>query len=173
MWNYVCKRPFLVEQFIDDQSHAEVGMVTFLKEQKLYKVPSFAKGFRTILVHEFFSNLSSQVSDSTSGWYHQVYVRAQMVPFSPTVINKILGRSNGLQSCAFPANFPTGFDLIIYEITGNKVVTWLNDSKFLASSLTLKYYVMYKIAVNNWLSSSHTTSVFKDMVVCYWKGDSF
>ena len=68
LWNYVCKRPFLVERFNDDQSHAEVGMVTFLKEHKLYKAASFAKGFRPVLVHEFFSNLSSQVSDSTSAW---------------------------------------------------------------------------------------------------------
>ena len=161
LWDYVCKRPFLVEHFIDDQSYAEFGMVTFLKEYKLYKVASFAKGFRPVLVHEFFSNLSSHVSDSTSGWYHQVYVRGQMVPFSPEVINKILGRSVGLKSSAFLEDFPTDFDLISYEITGKKVVSWPNDSRFPASSLTLKYYVLYKIAMNNWLSSAHTTSVFK------------
>ena len=163
LWNYVCKRPFLVDKFIDDQSSAEVGMVTFLKEQKLYKAASFAKGFRPVLVHEFFSNLSSQVSDSTSGWYHQLYVRGQMVSFSPAEINKILGCSDAVLSYAFPSDFPLDFDCLISEITGNKMVSWPNDSKFPASSLRLKYYVLYKIAANNWLPFSHTTSVFKEM----------
>ena len=61
------------------------------------------------------------------------------MPFSPKVINKILGRPVGLKSSAFPKVFPTYFDLIIFEITGKKVVSWPNDSKFPASSLTLKY----------------------------------
>ena len=138
-------------------------MVKFLKEHKLYKAASFATGFRPVLVHEYFSNLSSNVSDSTSRWYHQVCVRGKVVPFSPKVIKKILGRFVGLESSAFPKDFPTDFDLIISKITGQKLMSLPNDSKFPASSLTLKYYVLYKIAVNNWLSSSHTTSVFKDM----------
>ena len=163
MWDYMCKRPFLVEHFIDEQPYVEFGMVNFLKEHKLYRVASFAKGFRRVLVHELFLNLSSQVNDSTSGWYQQIYVRGQMVPFSPSDINKILDHSVELKSSVYPVDFPTDYDLIIYEITGKKVVSWPNDSKFPASSLTLKYYVLYKIAVNNWLPSSHTTSVFKDM----------
>ena len=32
LWDYVCKRLFLVERFIDDQSYAKFGMVMFLKE---------------------------------------------------------------------------------------------------------------------------------------------
>ena len=31
MWDYVCKRPFLVEHFTDNQSYAEFYMVKFLK----------------------------------------------------------------------------------------------------------------------------------------------
>ena len=104
-----------------------------------------------MLVHGFFSNLSLQVNDSTSSRYHQVYVRGKMVPFSPSVINKTLGRSVEFKSSAYPDDFPTDYDLIISEITDKKVVSWPNHSKFPASSLTLKYYLLYKIAVNNWV----------------------
>ena len=85
------------------------------------------------------------------------------MPFSPSVINKILGCSVELKSSAFLDDFPMDFDLSISKITGKKVVSWPNDSKFPASFLTLKYYVLYNIVVNNWLPSSYTTSVFKDM----------
>ena len=142
-------------------------MVNFLKDQKLYRTASFANGFRPVLVHEFFSNLSPQVNDSTSGWYHQMHVKGKMVSFSPSVINKILGRSVELNSSATPDDFPTDYDLIILEITCKRVVSWPNDFKFPASSLTLKYYVLYKIVVNNWLPSYHTTNVFKDRVHFY------
>ena len=87
-----------------------------------------------------------------------------MAPCSPSIINKTLGRSvEFTSSTTYPDDFLTDYDLMISEIKGKKVVSWPNDCKFPTSSLTLKYYMVYKIVVNNWLPSSHTTSVFKDM----------
>ena len=89
IWDYVCKRPFLVERCIDEQSYSEFGMVNFLKEQKLYREASFTKGFRPVLVHEFFLNLSSQVNDSTSGWYLKCMLEVKWCHFLLLLLTRL------------------------------------------------------------------------------------
>ena len=55
---------------------------------------------------------------------------------------------------------------VILELTTNSISVWPRKNKVLMSSILLvKYSVMHKIALCNWLPSLHKTYVTKDMAI--------
>ena len=52
---------------------------------------------------------------------------------------------------------------VIVELIVNSIAIWPNKNKVLSSTLSVKYFVLHKITLSNWLPSLHKYYATKDM----------
>lgn len=93
IWNsrIIClKEKFLCEKTISIANHENLGIVDFLKEKGLFGSVTKPKGFVGALVHEFYSNLPSDIRETSSRRYYKVNVRDHVFDFSHALINNYL-----------------------------------------------------------------------------------
>lgn len=103
--------------------------------------------------------------DSTSNNYHKVFVRGKLFDLSPEIINCALDRKSLGSEVEYVnlSTYAVDFDLVIEEVTGENSYFWPEDiAEFASSNLTLKYSVLFALAIRNWLPSSHRTIVGRD-----------
>ena len=62
-------------------------------------------------------------------------------------------------------DFGLDMNTIIMELTAQSLTVWSSKNKVLSSILSVKYSILHKITLTNWLPSLHKTYVSKDMVV--------
>ncbi|XP_050891404.1 uncharacterized protein LOC127096911 [Lathyrus oleraceus] len=111
-----------------------------IQEAGLMKtVTQFSKCY-DMLVKEFIVNLSEECADGKSKEFRKVYVRGKCVNFSPSVINKYLGRPDEAQP----------------ELEVRK---WPLKGKLVASKLSVKYAILHKIGAANWVPTNHKSTV--------------
>ncbi|XP_057418197.1 uncharacterized protein LOC130712378 [Lotus japonicus] len=106
------------------------------------------------LVKEFQVNLSDDVGNPASPEFRKVYVRGQCVNFSPAIINKALERS-----VVEFVEEELSLDTIAEELTGEKVTKWPAKKLLSTGYLTMKYAILNRIGVVNWIPSNHTSAV--------------
>ncbi|XP_050902046.1 uncharacterized protein LOC127110447 [Lathyrus oleraceus] len=82
----------------------------------------------------------AEYDDGKSKEFRKVYVRGKCVNFSPSVINKYLGRPDEAQP----------------ELEVRK---WPLKGKLVASKLSVKYAMLHKIGVANWVPTNHKSIV--------------
>ena len=110
------------------------------------------------VVREFYVNLHKGISDPGDPQAFKPYVRGHLFDFSPAAINEYL------MSYRDPTKeFVPDYNVIMSEITGKKKKKWPRASEFPASILTLKYGILHKITIRNWLPSLHKTNIRKAM----------
>ncbi|XP_050896468.1 uncharacterized protein LOC127103247 [Lathyrus oleraceus] len=115
-------------------------IMDLIQEAGLMKtVTQFSKCYE-MLVKEFIVNLSEECVDGKSKEFRKVYVRGKCVIFSPSVINKYLGRPDEAQP----------------ELEVRK---WPLKGKLVASKLSVKYAMLHKIGVANWVPTNHKSTV--------------
>jgi hypothetical protein len=68
------------------------------------------------LMKEFIVNITNECNKEGSREYHKVYVRGNCVNFSPTVINKLLGRNTNSVT-----NEVSSIDKVAQEITARQL----------------------------------------------------
>ncbi|XP_050897456.1 uncharacterized protein LOC127104309 [Lathyrus oleraceus] len=102
-------------------------------------VTRFSKCYEK-LVKEFIVNLSEECADGKSMEFRKVYVRGKCVNFSPSVINKYLGRPDEAQP----------------ELEVRK---WPLKGKLVASKMSVKYAMLHKIGAANWVSTNQKSTV--------------
>ncbi|GAA0143674.1 hypothetical protein LIER_35787 [Lithospermum erythrorhizon] len=97
--------------------------------------------------------MTEDIDDIASPHYHKVTFRNCTFDFSPRLINDYFGLPNG---------GGTGYNLrtndIVNVLTGGVVDTW-PDKGLPSSRLSVKYAVLYKVGVANWIPTIHNTSV--------------
>ncbi|MCH82675.1 envelope-like protein, partial [Trifolium medium] len=84
----------------------------------------------------------------------KVFVRGRCVEFSPAVINRFLGRSEEAKAEVEVSN-----NIVCKTITGNQVKQWPRKGKLSSSRLTMKYDVLNRIGVANWVPTHHTSDI--------------
>ncbi|XP_050902615.1 uncharacterized protein LOC127114756 [Lathyrus oleraceus] len=107
------------------------------------------------LVKEFVVTIPDGCDDTKSVDYGKVYVRGNVVTFSPTMINKFLGRTNEPR-----AELEVTDDQVCKEITTKQVKHWSNKGKLFASNLSVKYATLHRIVTANWVPTNHTSTIF-------------
>ena len=60
-------------------------------------------------------------------------------------------------------DFVLDMNKVIMELTANSIIIWPDNNKVLSSILLVKYFILNKIALSNWLPSFHKSYVTKDM----------
>ncbi|XP_057444325.1 uncharacterized protein LOC130736518 [Lotus japonicus] len=84
----------------------------------------------------------------------ELCVRGQCVIFSPAIINKALERS-----VVEFVEEELSLDTIAEELTGGKVTKWPAKKLISTGYLTVKYAILNRIGVVNWIPSNHTSAV--------------
>ncbi|GAA0151212.1 hypothetical protein LIER_09982 [Lithospermum erythrorhizon] len=104
--------------------------------------------------------MTEDIDDPESPNFQKVILRNYTIEFSPSIINAYFGRANGGK---------TGSKLKLYEIakvlTGGAVYTWLDKGQIPSSRLSVKYVVLPKVGVVNWVPTTYTTSVSETMAM--------
>ncbi|CAJ2633262.1 unnamed protein product [Trifolium pratense] len=98
------------------------------------------------------------VSDLGNCYDRLVFVRGRCVHFSPSIINKYLGRSD-----EEVAELEVTDNEICRTITGNRLKQWPSQIKLSASQLSPLYAILNKIVVVNWVPTTHSSNVAKEL----------
>ncbi|XP_058741115.1 uncharacterized protein LOC131613463 [Vicia villosa] len=106
------------------------------------------------LVKEFVVNLSEDCGNSRSANYRKVFVRGKCVSFSPSVINKFLGRTDEAQT-----ELEVTDNQVCQVITAKQVKGWPMKDKLTASKLSIKYEMLHKIGAANWVLTNHKSTI--------------
>lgn len=107
------------------------------------------------LVKEFVVNIPDGCDDTKSADYGKVYVRGNVATFSPTVINKFLGRTDEPQD-----ELEVTDDQVYKEIMTKQVRHWPNKGKLFVGKLSVKYAILPRIDAANWVPINHTSTIF-------------
>ncbi|XP_050890199.1 uncharacterized protein LOC127095568 [Lathyrus oleraceus] len=107
-----------------------------------------------MLVKEFIVNLSEECVDGKSKEFRKVYVRGKCVNFSPSVINKYLGRPDVAQP-----ELEVTDNKICQVIIANQVRKWPLKGKLVASKLSVKDAMLHKIGAANSVPTNHKSTV--------------
>ncbi|XP_050914903.1 uncharacterized protein LOC127129826 [Lathyrus oleraceus] len=96
-WKYVYQKRLALERELAQNVLDCKDIMDLIQDTGLMKtVTQFSKCYE-ILVKEFIVNLSEECADGKSKEFRKVYVRGKCVNFSPSVINKYLGRPDVAQ----------------------------------------------------------------------------
>ena len=106
------------------------------------------------LVIEFMVNLTEECAEEGSDNYHKVLLREKNIDFSPTTINKILGRSAEAES-----KKNLSMDKVAEEITAGQAVSWPKKGLLPTSKLTVKYAILNRIGTANWAATNHSSGI--------------
>ncbi|XP_050889977.1 uncharacterized protein LOC127095311 [Lathyrus oleraceus] len=106
------------------------------------------------LVKEFVVTIPDGCDDVKSEDYRKVYVRGNVVTFSPAVINKFLGRTKEPQ-----VELEVTDDPVCKEITAKQVKHWPNRGKLSFGKLSVKYAILHRIRIVNWVPTNHTSTI--------------
>lgn len=156
VWAFVVQRKILSERLLHDAEFKEIGVFEFLKAQNLLgtvtKVQQFVKN-----VLEFYANLVKEINNPATDMFHKVFVRGHLFDFSPAVINEFF------ESHCPVVDFEANYDVIIAEITAHVRCKWPPAKSFPVTVLSLKSSVLHKIALKNWMPSTHAIGVKKPL----------
>ncbi|XP_050919703.1 uncharacterized protein LOC127137275 [Lathyrus oleraceus] len=139
-WKYVYQKRLALERELAQNVLDCKDLMDLIQEVGLTKtVTQFSKCYE-MLVKEFIVNLSEECVDGKSKEFRKVYVRGKCVNFSPSVINKYLGKPDEAQP----------------ELEVRK---WPLKGKLVASTLSVKYTMLHKIGAANWVPTNHKSTV--------------
>ncbi|XP_062100225.1 uncharacterized protein LOC133806108 [Humulus lupulus] len=114
-------------------------------------------GFVPRVVQEFYANLNDDLFDRKSFMFGQVYVRGNWYLFRTAEIAKVLNLPPFVDNVAMDFNK----DRVLSELAGQNMV-WEPHSVLKVTDLTHYYVVPHKFATNNWIPTTHTSTITFD-----------
>ncbi|KAH6765117.1 hypothetical protein C2S51_016366 [Perilla frutescens var. frutescens] len=91
LWDKVKKRNVTSEMRVNTSVLVEVGIYTLVETTGLLQTVLKIGEFVSMVVSEFYCNLTRDMDNPTSENYQKVFVRGEMIEFSPRVINEHIG----------------------------------------------------------------------------------
>ncbi|XP_057443752.1 uncharacterized protein LOC130735893 [Lotus japonicus] len=153
-WKYVCNRRIAKEREIGKDVLECKFIVALIDRAGLRKtIMNIGKCYEK-LVKEFLVNLTEDVGIPGSAVFRKVYVRRKCVNFSPAVINQALGRS-----VVELVEEELSLDKVAKELTAGQVKKWPAKKLLSTGLLSVKYAILNRIGVVNWIPSHHTSAV--------------
>ena len=153
-WKYVCLKRIALERELNNDALECKDIMDLIKNAGLMKtVIKFNKCYEN-LVKEFIVNLSDECADGRSADFESVFVRGRRVKFSPSEINKFLGRTN--KDCP---DVEATDNEVCQTITARQVKCWPLKGKLNASKLSMKFAILHKIGAANWVPTNHKSTI--------------
>lgn len=114
-----------------------------------------AVAFVKPIVLEFYANLERSIKNEGTPRFGQVFVRNQIVSFTPEAINEFFGTPDVEDVVVFD-----DFDVMAKVLSGGIVKKWPGKKEqFLAATLTSLYSILHKLCASNWVPSGNNSVV--------------
>ena len=153
-WKFVIQRRVAVERELGKDVVEVKEVMDLIKSAGLMKIVSGLSQCFEGLVKEFVVNIPEGIVDKNNKEFCKVFVRGKCVKFSPTVINKFLGRGTK------GAGELEATDNEVYrEITARQVKEWPSKKHLPAGKLIVKYAILHKIGSANWVPTNHISTI--------------
>ncbi|XP_062081386.1 uncharacterized protein LOC133786199 [Humulus lupulus] len=140
------------------------GVIKNIEDRGWFGSLSGLDGFDPRVVQEFYANLNDDLFDSKSFMFGQVYVRGHWYLFSAAEISKVLNFPPSVDNFAVEFNK----DTVLSELVGQNMV-WEPHSVLKVTDLTHYYAVLHKFATNNWIPTTHTSTITFDTTFFLYK----
>ncbi|GAA0163831.1 hypothetical protein LIER_19605 [Lithospermum erythrorhizon] len=141
-----------------ENTKKNVDIISSLEEAGVMPTVETDGPYYPQLVRKFICNMIENIDDPVSPNFQKETFQNFTFDFSPCLINGCFARANGGE---------TGYNLQLFEIfkvlTGGAVNTWPVKGQIPSSRLSVKYAILHKVAVVNWVPTTPTTSVSKTM----------
>jgi hypothetical protein len=133
-WKFVIQRRVVMERELGKDVVEVKEVMDLIKSDGLMKtVTGLSQCFKG-LVKEFMVNIPEEIADKNNKEFCKVFVRGKSVKFSPTVINKFLGR--GTEGVV---TLEAIYNEVCRKITARQVKEWPRKKHLSAGKLTMKY----------------------------------
>ncbi|XP_051148695.1 uncharacterized protein LOC127263629 [Andrographis paniculata] len=161
-YDILANRKFVPEARFTDPLHKDVGFLAFLRMKGLRRWAVSLKSYCPKLVREFYANLTRDVLEEESPWFHRAYVQGKMIELSPQVINNLLH---------LPSDNPEVFPSALIKESRREVAlrlsAWKSDdfgrSGLAATELTMKYQCLFRFCAMNVFPTSNGTNIGYEM----------
>ncbi|XP_058726179.1 uncharacterized protein LOC131597501 [Vicia villosa] len=153
-WKYVLQKRLDVERELASNALENKKVLEMIQEAGLLKTVCNLPKCYEKLVKEFVVNLSEDCGNSRSVDYKKVFVRGKCVSFSPSVINKFLGRTDEAQT-----ELEVTDNQVCQVITAKQVNSWPLKEKLTASKMSIKYAMLHKLGAANWVPTNHKSTI--------------
>ncbi|XP_058788420.1 uncharacterized protein LOC131662615 [Vicia villosa] len=153
-WKFVYQKRLALERELAQNARDCKDLMDLIEAAGIIKIVVHLSKCYETLVKEFIVNFSEECADKKSKEFRKVFVRGKCVNFSPIVINNLLGRSDEAQH-----KLKVSDNKVCQVITANQVRCRPLKGKFSASKLSMKYAILHKIGVANWVPTNHKSTV--------------
>lgn len=151
LWEKVKKRNVVPERKVEAIVLMESDIYTLIEAAGLLKTITSVADYVPMVVSEFYCNLTRDMDDPTSDNYQKVFVRGEMLDFSPEIINEHIG-----SSVEGEMEDIEDWGVVAAELTGGNLTAWPSNPQTIPSGkLTKVYNVLFRIAVHNWVPTTH------------------
>ncbi|KAA0025424.1 uncharacterized protein E5676_scaffold68G00600 [Cucumis melo var. makuwa] len=135
--------------------HPLLAFGALLLKDRLICIVSEIGPFYPQLMRELIVNLPSDFNDSSADEYQKVHIRGICFNVSPELLNTYLG-------LALPADYAVSYptlERLAEELTDGTVPVWAVDGQLPVASLTVKYSILHRIEISNWIPSTHASTI--------------
>ncbi|TYK16303.1 gag-pol polyprotein [Cucumis melo var. makuwa] len=154
-WNYVVKRRIADEANIVDQYNSYPAILDLIRNVRLIRTVSKVGPFYPRLMRELIVNLPSDFNDPSADEYQKVHIRGVYFNMSPELLNTYLGLS---LPADYAVSYPTP-ERLAEELTGGTIPVWPVDGQLQVAYLTIKYSILHRIRISNWIPSTHAFTI--------------
>lgn len=113
---------------------------------------------------EFYTNLNKSMFATSVRDVFKAYIHGRYIVFSPAIVDESLERSVTI----YPKIPVVDLDVVTRELIGGEVDSWVGESLFVVK-LSIKYSILYKIVVKNWLPTTHMSTLGQIMSVLLYR----
>ncbi|XP_057803114.1 uncharacterized protein LOC131018407 [Salvia miltiorrhiza] len=164
LWKSFNAKTLIPDGALNMKNLLGTGIMDILVKNELANTVRETRPYVHKIVIEFYCNLSEEMFDDCSPNKFKAFVRGPFFTFSPATIDEFVGR----QSVVHPDE-PIGEHILAQELTLGKLSHWPSKVNLPNSDLSQKYSILHKIAVRNWLPTSHKSTVSPDVATVLYK----
>ncbi|KAA0042431.1 flocculation protein FLO11-like [Cucumis melo var. makuwa] len=139
----------------DPSDHRSTEEPELIRNARLLRTVSEVGPFYPRLIRELIVNLPSDFNDPSADEYQKVHIRGVCFNVSPELLNSYLGI---ILPADYAVSYPTP-ERLAKELTGGTVPVWLVDGQLPIASLTVKYSILHRIGITNWILSMHASTI--------------
>jgi hypothetical protein len=146
----------------------------FRKQARLLAFVALIESYNETLVREFYSILSTTITQKGGPCYQSLFIRGVLTAFSPEAIAEAFYLPHNVDIEGLGEE--VDLTVVCTTLTDGVVTEWPAKGYLKSSSLTGLYFILYKISCYNWLPTNNLSIVLQDRAFLFfkfWGGLSF
>ncbi|GAA0155644.1 hypothetical protein LIER_13330 [Lithospermum erythrorhizon] len=156
---FVANRRVAAKKMLSEMTKKNPNIIGILEGAGVMPTVEAVGPYYPQLVRGFVCNMTKDIDDPASINFQKVTFCNFTFDFSPSLVNAFYGRANGGET-----SYNLQLSEIVKVLTGGVVDTW-PDKGLPSSKLSVKYAVMHKVGVENWVPITHTIIVSETLAM--------